>query len=180
MKRLMLLFSGTLFLAVSVWPWGVHGARAGDLEAEPIVGGVPMQCMDFRGVVVRTTKMTDLGDVGRAFIVTRMPVIALDPDRLASLPPKLQVFFYWHECAHHVLAHNYAPTINSEIEADCWSINAGRDRGLFTREDVQGFAPYFAQSRGSPFGHLKGPKRAELLVSCFDNPDAAEQYALIQ
>lgn len=147
------------------------------IEAEPIIGGAKMKCQDFRGVVVRTTRMTQLGDVGRAWYIQRMPVIALDPDRLATLPPKMQIFFYGHECAHHVLGHYFNQTTASEREADCWSINHGREQGFFTRTDVEGFAPFLAHSKGSPFGHLPGPQRAAFLVSCFDDPNTVEQYA---
>ncbi|MFA5949911.1 MAG: hypothetical protein WC807_06470 [Hyphomicrobium sp.] len=150
-------------------------ASAEGLETEPIIGGVPMRCWDFRGVIVRTTRMTDLGDVGRAWFIQRMPIIALDPDRLATLPPKLQIFFYGHECAHHVLGHYFNRTMASETEADCWSIKFGRERGFFTRPDIVSFAPFLATSRGSPFGHLPGPERANFLVSCFDNPERNEQ-----
>lgn len=152
-------------------------ARADGLETEPVIGGVTMGCMDFRGVVVRTTMMTDLGDVGRAWIISKMPIIALDPDRLRSLPPKLQIFFYGHECAHHVLGHYFNRTMTSEQEADCWSIARGRERSFFNRDDVAAFAPYFAQSRGSPFGHMPGPERAAFLLTCYDDPSKAEQFA---
>jgi len=144
-------------------------AQAEGLEITPVVGGQPMRCRDFRGVIVRTTLSTDLGDVGRAQIITRIPVIALDPDRLRTLPPRMQIFFYMHECAHHVLGHTISPTKASENEADCWSIKYGREAGLFSRIDVEGFGPHLADSKGSPFGHLPGPQRQEHLLQCFDD-----------
>ncbi len=104
-----------------------------------------------------------------ARIVGRIPYIQMDPERLATLPPKLQMFFFGHECGHHVLAHNFYPTPSVEIDADCWSIMNGRDRGLFTRDDVVAFKPYLAHSRGSAAGHLPGPERAEYLLKCFDD-----------
>jgi hypothetical protein len=162
-RRLLLL--GTVVAIAATVP-----CKAGEgLEAEPMVGGFALHCRDFRGVVVRTVSTTELGDVARAWIVRTTPIIALDPDRLATLPGKMQVFFYGHECAHHVLAHNFYPTPSSENDADCWSIQHGRDSGLFTREDVEGFAPYLASSKGSPFGHLPGPEREAHLLQCFDD-----------
>lgn len=152
-------------------------ARAGGLEVDPVIGGTPMRCYDFRGVLVRTVRETQLGDVGRAWIVVRMPVIALDDERMATLPPKLQLFFYGHECAHHVLGHLFNPTPSSEQEADCWAIKFERDKGLLTRADVESFAPFLAASNGSPFGHLPGPKRQALLLKCFDD-HATEQAAV--
>jgi hypothetical protein len=164
LKRSSLLFA---VLAAVLWAAPCYGDG---LEVEPVIGGIPMHCWDFRGVIVRTTLMTDLGDVGRAWIVTRMPIIALDPDRLATLPAKMQVFFYAHECAHHVLGHTFNRTPMSENEADCWSIKHGRDTGLFTRADVEAFGPYLANSKGDPFGHLPGPEREAHLLRCFDDP----------
>lgn len=158
------------FLAVALL--GLRPAAAQGLELEPVVGGNPMRCYDYRGAVVRTLKTTDLGDVGRASIIARMPIISLDSDRLRSLPPKMQVFFFMHECAHHVLGHVIRPTLESEREADCWSINYGRWAKLFSREDVEAFAPYFARSNGSRFGHLPGPERQAYLLNCFDRPES--------
>lgn len=129
-----------------------------------------MQCEDFRGLTVRTLRLTELGDVGSARVIGRVPVILLDPDRLAKLPAKMQQFFFGHECAHHVLGHSFSATASSEKEADCWSVKNGRDKGLFTRADVEGWAPHFAHSRGSPAGHLPGPERAKRLIACFDDP----------
>jgi hypothetical protein len=148
--------------------WGglAHGEG---LEMEPVIGGLPMRCQDFRGVAVRTVRQTQLGDVARAWIITRMPIISVDPDRLATLPDRMQTFFYMHECAHHVLGHTFYPTPSSENDADCWAIKRGRDVGLLTRADIEGFAPYFANSKGSPFGHLPGPDREAHLLRCFDD-----------
>jgi len=152
-------------------------ARAQSLEIDPVIGGTPMRCFDFRGVPVRTVRETQLGDVGRAWIIVRMPVIALDDDRMATLPPKLQLFFYGHECAHHVLGHLFNPTPSSEQEADCWAVKFERDKGILTRADVESFAPFLAASRGSPFGHLPGPARQALLLKCFDD-HSTEQAAV--
>ncbi len=148
--------------------------RAEGLEVTPVIGGQPMRCRDFRGVVVRTTRATELGDVGRAQIITRIPIISLDPDRLRTLPPTMQIFFYMHECAHHVLGHTISPTPASENEADCWAIKYGREAGLLSRLDVEGFGPYLADSKGSPFGHLPGPQREEHLLQCFDDSTSTQ------
>ncbi len=153
-----------LGLLLSIAPAGSEG-----LEMEPVIGGLPMRCRDFRGVAVRTVRQTQLGDVARAWIITRMPIISVDPDRLATLPDRMQTFFYMHECAHHVLGHTFYPTPSSENDADCWAIQRGRAVGLLTRADVEGFTPYLANSKGSPFGHLPGPEREAHLLRCFDD-----------
>jgi hypothetical protein len=171
-KRLSLLL--TLLAAVVAAVLGPAPCRAEGLEIEPVIGGRTMRCVDFRGQAVRTLRASQLGDVGRAWIVTRMPVIALDPDRLAALPETLQIFFYMHECAHHVLGHNFSPTPTSEPEADCWAVAQGRDARFFTREDVVAFAPFLARTRPSPFGHLPGPLREANLLKCFDDRSTAQ------
>ncbi|HRO48618.1 MAG TPA: hypothetical protein PLW75_00610 [Hyphomicrobium sp.] len=152
---------------------GGRTALSGAFEAKPVIGGVAMTCRDFRGRIVQTLNAPLRGDVGRATFIATVPVIALDPVRLATLPEKMRIFFYQHECAHHVLAHIFNPTIESEREADCWSIGHGRTAGHFTREDVEAFAPFLAHSRGSPFGHLPGPERHAHLLACYDAPDTS-------
>lgn len=165
--RASALLIGFLMLAL-----GGGAASAQGLELEPVIGGNPMRCYDFRGAVVRTLQTTELGDVGRASIIARMPIISLDPDRMRALPPKLQIFFFMHECAHHVLGHVIKPTLQSERDADCWSANYGRWAGLFVRKDVEEWAPYFARSNGSKFGHLPGPERQAYILNCFDRPES--------
>lgn len=134
------------------------------------IGETTFTCRDFRGQIVHTINLDDLGDVAHARIVNRMPIITLNHNRLSSLPEKLQIFFFNHECAHHVMGHVFFPSPTSENEADCWSIKFGRREGLFSREDIINFAPYLATSRGSAYGHLPGPLRSTRLLACFDDP----------
>jgi hypothetical protein len=135
-----------------------------------------MSCTDFRGRSVLALQVSDLGDVGRAWVINTVPYILLDPEVLRTLPRPLQIFFYVHECAHHRLGHWYNPTGNSEKEADCWAIEYGRDHGIFRRQTVVDFEPWLAKSRGSAFGHLPGRKRVRHLLACFDGPvETAQQ-----
>ncbi len=170
--------ASAFLLALMMLALGVRVTKAEGLEVQPTIGDVPMRCYDFRGAVVRTLLTTDLGDVGRASIIARMPIISLDSDRMRALPPTLQIFFYMHECAHHVLAHVINPTLQSERDADCWSANYGRWAGLFVRKDVEAWAPYFAKSNGSKFGHLAGPERQAYILNCFDTPASEPMAAL--
>jgi hypothetical protein len=160
-----------LVICLATFAFGER-AVADEVVLQPIVGGNPMRCYDYRGAVVRTLKTTELGDVGRASMIGRMPIISLDQDRMAALPDKLQIFFFMHECAHHVLAHVINPTLQSERDADCWAANYGRWAGLFSRKDVEEWAPFFAKSNGSKFGHLAGPERQAYILNCFDQPES--------
>jgi len=165
-----------MLLAATAWAVCVAAARAEapeGLQSKIAIDGAVLQCKDFRGQIVRTIRMDDIGDVAQARIINRMPIITLNQSRMNTLPGKMQIFFFNHECAHHVMAHVFYPSQTSENEADCWSIKNGRDNGLFSRADVEAFAPHMAHSRGSPFGHLPGPERAKRLLACFD--DASEE-----
>jgi len=135
-----------------------------------VIAGHPVMCRDIRGIAVRTMRVANLGDVGRAGVINRVPIIAIDPQIINRLPDKLQIFFYEHECAHHVLGHWFQASLNMESDADCWAIKYGRDQGVFSRDDVRSFAPFLAHSGGSPFGHLPGPERARHMLKCFDDP----------
>ena len=137
---------------------------------ETMIAGWHVSCKDFRGRAVTTMQLANLGDVGRAGVINRVPIIAIDPDIIGRLPNKLQLFFYQHECAHHVLGHWFQMSVTMETDADCWAIKRGRDEGIFSRDDVMSFAPFLAKSGGSPFGHLPGPERAKQLLKCFDMP----------
>ncbi|MGD9668109.1 MAG: hypothetical protein AB7U75_03530 [Hyphomicrobiaceae bacterium] len=140
------------------------------VPGETTIAGWAVSCKDIRGVAVTTMQVANLGDVGRAGVINRVPIIAIDPEIIGRLPNKLQLFFYQHECAHHVLGHWFQMSLTMETDADCWAIRHGRDNGIFSRDDVMSFAPFLAKSGGSPFGHLPGPQRAKQLLSCFDKP----------
>lgn len=165
MKWVVFAVIGLAGAALSlVGPVQARDAAAGVTE----IAGRSMSCKDIHGVAVHTLQVANLGDVGRAGVVNRVPIIAIDPNIIERLPDKLQIFFYQHECAHHVLGHWFQTSLSMESEADCWAIKHGRDTGFFSREDVMSFAPFLAKSGGSPFGHLPGPERAKYLVKCFD------------
>jgi hypothetical protein len=163
------VFTIAMVLAAALLANSASSQETG-LHAKVNLDGMTLQCKDFRGQTVRTIRMDDIGDVARASIINRMPIITLNPLRLETLPGKLQVFFFNHECGHHVMGHVFNPSPTSENEADCWSIKQGRDGKFFTRADVEAFAPHLANSRGTPLGHLPGPERAARLLACFDDP----------
>jgi len=152
-------------------PLGCPSSTGNDFSNRfnPTVGGVAVSCTSAgTGQRVAFVPNSLLNDVGRAQ-PGNPPTIELNPVFLAQLPPKLQLFWYGHECGHHVLGHtigNY--TQASESQADCWAIQTGKTQRLFTRQEVAAFAPYFQNNPGSPWGHLPGPQRAALLVQCFD------------
>ena len=138
------------------------------LGGKTFVAGVSLGCADFRGRPVQTYETSGLGDVARSTLYGRIPVITLDTEVMASLSGKLQIFFYLHECAHHVLGHMFAPQPDSEKEADCWSIKIGRDQSYFNLSDVKSFTNRIMSSPGSARGHLPGRERMAHLLECFE------------
>ncbi len=169
--------AAALLFAVMMVVLGTRSVSGDELFLEPVIGDKPMRCHDFRGRVVQTLVTADLGDVGRASFIGRMPIISLDSDRMRSLPPTMQIFFFMHECAHHVLGHIIRPTLESERDADCWAANYGRWASLFVRSDVEAWGPYFARSNGSKFGHLAGPQRLAYILNCYDTPSSEPMAA---
>jgi hypothetical protein len=167
LRRVLLSLTALAAFSLSA---AVQAGSTQGLQVHITVGGQDLACRDFRGQTVRSIHLDDLGDVASARIVNRMPIITLNKRRLDTLPDKMQVFFFNHECAHHLLGHMFYPTQSSENEADCFAIKQGRRERTLGRDDVLAFAPYLAVSRGSAFGHLPGPLRAQRLLACFDDP----------
>lgn len=135
------------------------------------IAGVPVKCFDARGFPVALVSAPYLNDVGMARIApTGEPVILLNPNVLVMLPPAVQLFWYAHECAHHVLGHTLGmPQLRNEMDADCWAIRTGRDQGWFRRRDLRNMYQYFINNPGSPWGHLPGPQRLQHFANCFDS-----------
>lgn len=138
---------------------GAKGGEAARLLLKDVA------CRDFKRRPVKLIEVPYLGDVGRAEFMGAGPVIKIDPAIMKSLPDTLQTFFALHECAHHALGHLFAPTTESEKEADCWAMKEGVRRKAFLPSDVDGWRPYFENSRGSAV-HLPGPQRVTFLSAC--------------
>lgn len=161
----------TVVILASCLVWSQPGFGAEVMRSQFPVRTANQQCHDVRGTRVSTIRFDNLRDVAHAVIMNHVPYIVLNPTRLKTLPPKLQAFFYEHECAHHVLGHNYNPTLASEAEADCLAVKVGRDKGLFTRSDVEAFRPWIEPLRGSMRGHLPGKQRLRLMTLCIDDAE---------
>lgn len=162
----LLVCSAALTLADTPGTWAAD--EGADGSSSITLGGQELSCTDYRGRPVRTYTVAGLGDAGFSEIYFRVPVIKIDPDVMGTLPGKLQVFFFLHECAHHTLGHLASGSAAAETEADCWAIHTGRDNAFYGREDIVAFGRYFAASGGSLAGHLPGPKRHAFLLACFN------------
>lgn len=129
----------------------------------PVIAGLPVYCTSYTGQPVAFVPNWNLSDVGRAR-PGNPPTIELNPNVLMRLTPKMQLFWYGHECAHHVLG-----PYNSEMGADCLSIRIMRDQGLLARHEIPELQRQILGSPGSVWGHLPGPQRAQLFAQCFDS-----------
>jgi hypothetical protein len=166
MRAILAFAMGLLIVLAAVRPVAAQAEPGG----RTLIAGVTLGCSDFRGRPVQTYETSGLGDVARSTLYGRIPVITLDTEVMASLSGKLQIFFYLHECAHHVLGHMFAPQPESEKEADCWSIKIGRDQSYFNLSDVKAFTNRIMSSPGSARGHLPGRERMAHLLECFETP----------
>ena len=139
--------------------------------AQTNIAGFPVHCTDIRGIPVVTFQDSTMNDVGKAHIAPNgTPIIFLNPIILGNLPPVVQLFWYAHECGHHVFGHMLRPpNISNEIEADCWAIRTGRDQNWFRQHDLDVMYGYFINIPGSPWGHLPGPQRLENFAYCFNS-----------
>jgi hypothetical protein len=139
-------------------------------DAQTFIAGQPVFCQDINGIPVKTVPAPQLNDVGKATIYGGFPVIFLNPNVLRGLPPAIQLFWYAHECGHHVLGHPLSQfQITAERNADCWAIRIGRDQGWFTQYDLVNMKQYFINNPGSLWGHLPGPQRLRNFANCFNS-----------
>lgn len=154
----IVLFAAVLFVV----PANVESSQWNPYS--PIIAGVPVYCTSFQGQPVAFVPNPALPDVGRA-LPGLPPTIELNPNVLVKLTPKMQLFWYGHECGHHVLG-----PANSESGADCWAIKTMRNQGLLAPHEVPQLQMQIAGTPGSMWGHLPGPARAGLLDACYKTP----------
>jgi hypothetical protein len=137
----------------------------------PRIAGVPMSCMSSQGVPVAFVPNTSLADVGLWFPSwPDVPAhVEYNPVLLDQLPPEVQLFWFWHTCAHGVHGN-----VSSEESADCEAIQYLRRQGLVSREEVLELQSWFVNAPVRiPWGHRPGRSRAQLLPGCYDRASGA-------
>lgn len=88
-------------------------------------------------------------------------LIILNPRKMNSLPQRLRMFVYEHECAHQRVGAD-------EVAADCIAVTKGKREGWLRRRDVQAVCKrLFIHSKGDRY-HPAGPRRCKLLMQCYD------------
>lgn len=139
------------------------------MAAESAIGQVTFDgCIDFRGLPVASVMNPSVQDVAMAtYAPNGAPIIVYNPYIVSWLSPPTRLFFYAHECAHHVLAHGVRghPLVR-EQEADCWGVQQLVSKGLLSDEDLSAVQQDIAQFGRGDWTHLPGPQRAINLRAC--------------
>jgi hypothetical protein len=125
-------------------------------------------CVDFRGMPVVSIMNTSIQDVAMAtYAPNGAPVIVYNPNVVVWLSAPTRLFFYAHECAHHVLAHEVrGNSLTQEQEADCWAIAYLIKIGMLGQNDVAEIQQDIARFGKADWIHLPGPVRAINLRFC--------------
>lgn len=96
------------------------------------------------------------------------PVIYYNPQVVSNTIYQTQIFFYYHECAHHIFGHSIGMgfPLQREQEADCWAIQTLVARGIFSPYDLQLVQSDLSAHARADWTHLPGPQRAINLQAC--------------
>jgi hypothetical protein len=153
-----ILLGALLFAICAGWPESEAAAQV-SYDGCYVNGGYP----------VASIMAPNLQDVATAVVDPNAgPVIYYNPYVLAWLQPQTRVFFYYHECAHHVLGHTIGSThpLFVEQQADCWAIRSLIGSGNFNQHDVAVVQGDLAAAGRGDWTHLPGPQRALKLALC--------------
>ena len=116
------------------------------------IGNRRMRCGGARTLI--TTKFWDYGGALPGLII-------LNPLKMNTLPRRMRMFVYEHECAHQTVGAD-------EARADCVAIKKGKRQGWLKRRDVQHICQrLFIHSKGDRY-HAPGPQRCKALLQCYD------------
>lgn len=137
------------------------------VASKAVFAGQGVTCYDYRNILVAEIPTTQINDIAKADIINGSPVILYNPNIVASHVKQIDTFFFWHECAHHALAHAIRNIpFSREQEADCWAIRGLISIGAFTDYDIRVLQTALASFGKGDWTHLPGPARAINLSSC--------------
>jgi hypothetical protein len=137
------------------------------------VAGIPVYCTAPNGAPVVGVFDPSLQDVGQALLYGQQPVIRMNPYILQALPPIAQVFFYAHECGHHLsgdvingYTHNFINP-NTELRADMIGIRMVRDQMHPSQDQLLLLEQVIKTNPKWDATHLPGPMRAQWIRQCY-------------
>jgi hypothetical protein len=120
------------------------------------------------GVPVASIANSSINDVAYAMVDNYgRPIILYNPYVLQIASQPTRMFFYYHECGHHVLGHTIGRghAMSREQEADCWAIRELVRNG-FGRSQVNAIQRDIAAFGRGDWTHVPGPQRAINLDRC--------------
>jgi hypothetical protein len=79
---------------------------------------------------------------------------------LMSRPRAQQIFWYTHECAHHIFG-------AGEARADCWAVQQGRSHGWLAPDEFNLLGRSMISHPGTA-AHAPGPQRVAAMRSCYN------------
>lgn len=125
-------------------------------------------CVDYRGIPVASVMNPSVKDVAMAtYGPNGAPLIVYNPYVLSWLSPPTRLFFYAHECAHHVLGHGVrGHPLKREQEADCWGIQQLAARNVLSDSDIAAIQQDIVRFGRGDWTHLPGRDRAINLRAC--------------
>jgi hypothetical protein len=132
-------------------------------------------CMDSEGTPVEIIEDSGLEELGHASF--RMdenyyPNIVFNPEAFSQMDIRIRMFWFAHECGHHSLGHvrqlafNNITVSNLESDTDCKAVHILIEDYNFSIQDILHISSTLIYSSGLVRGHLPGPTRASLLLSC--------------
>jgi hypothetical protein len=118
-------------------------------------------CRDRSGLPVRGIVRNDMPWAGAATELNGESVIYWNQSRNSRASLASRLFIYMHECAHHVLGHVWkSPSPRWEAEADCWAVQALRERSLLRAFQVRQLEQQVWRSRSGAGRFAEGSRRA--------------------
>jgi hypothetical protein len=127
-------------------------------------------CTDDRGLLVASIRDPGVPDIAMAMRAPNgAPIIRYNPRVVAWAQPQTRLFFYGHECAHHVLGQvTQMPSKANEQQADCWSIRELTRRHMLSDADISVVQADITKASPGDWSHIPGPQRAVNLRACLN------------
>ena len=140
-------------------------------------GPVYEGCVAPSGTPVISIPGNNIPDIAMAKILADgRPAIIYNPSVLPWVSAQTRIFFYAHECAHHVLGHTLgALTHNAEQKADCWAIRMLSDNQLVNDTDISAIQLDITRFGRGDWQHVPGPIRAINLRSCLSESNGESE-----
>lgn len=155
------------------------GRSAAQDIATPMIGGLTVHCTDASGAIVYTRFLPSLSDIAISTIdmTTGERLILFNAPMASSMPPLLQLFFYAHECGHHISGdvikgqYFHENNLAREYTADQIGIRILRDQLGINQLQANAIAGVFQNNPPMFPYYAAGPIRAQWIIKCYATSD---------